>query len=430
MYKITETKVSKRNIYNAKNIIDGNVIEDREGCIQIFSSKHYDKTYYTMYNSKMEIIEEMWNYINYIKDNLSENSKIKLLYNLKFIYIFCELFKKNIKNLETSDFILFANFLAGHSYDDNMFQVKVKKHTKERVNKILRDTKSYLKQCGFRKSYNALDKCPRINFISKGSTKKTHYEDRNYITTEEYISMIDYISKDDTINDLTKLKYRVIIRIMFEAGLRCGETLGLTFEDFIEDENKHGPIGIIIVRNRASDSYRQRAKCCSNIKSQEQYKDQFYGQENVDYQLAFMNIEIYEELETYIELAHGRAMENENYCKSKADNISDNSFENHYVFLNDRVPTPLSYMLLNNYLKKMFTSLEIPTTPHLRVNYAHRFRHGFIIDKLYNENLDSEQVIQLSRHRTVEGLVPYKSLSYKEIGIAQNKLQRYLEGKK
>lgn len=430
MFKIVEKRMFNRTIYNFRNVIDKKIIEERNICIQIYSGKFKERTIYTMYNSKMEIIEEMWEYINFTKDNRSDNSKIILLYNLQLIYVYCEIFKKNIKNLTKVDFIIFANFIAGKAYNENLIELKTKRRSGETVNKILQNTLDYLKHSNYRKSYNELKKCSHLKTFGYGKKKEIRIDEKNYITQEEYKKIISYIRNDLSIEKITRFKYELIVRLMFESGLRCGECLGLTFEDFYRLSNKYGPFGLIVIRNRTTDSKRQSAKTCSKIKSVDEYKTKEYGQDSVDYQKAYTSIQTINDLEKYIEEAHGKAMQQKDYSKSIADNISDDTFENHYIFLNRFNGSCMNYSLMNNYLKKMFNDLKIPKTPHNRVNYAHRFRHGFIIGKLYIDNLSESEVIELSRHTTVKGLVPYRSLSIKDISERNILLERYLEGKR
>ena len=426
--KIVEIKNNGRTIYNVTTYADNKIIDEKNICYQIYVGNYMDRKVYIMYDSEMKIVEGIWEYINFIKDNRADNSKMALLFNLKYIYIYCDIFKKNIAALTKEDAIAFAYFIAGINHMNTAVELDITRRTQNTALKIFQNTKDYLDSAGYRKSFQSFSKCPRIkNVMYESKAETNQFNDKKYITDEEYSQIIEYINKDTSIDNLIQRAYKLIIKLMYESGLRCGECLGLTLEDYSVISNKKGKLGLLIIRNRTTDSLRQHAKTCSKINSKATYHDKSYGQLNVDYQISFMSMNTFNELEDYIYTAHEQASSKKNYCKSLADSIQDNSFENHYIFLNSQQPTPLSYETFNRYLKKVFKALDIPSTDYTKQIYAHRFRHGFVINKLYHDNLSETEAIELTRHATINGLLPYKSLSIKDLSELYVELEEYLE---
>ncbi|MGE7363971.1 tyrosine-type recombinase/integrase [Staphylococcus cohnii] len=84
-----------------------------------------------------------------------------------------------------------------------------------------------------------------------------------YISVDEFKKIIEVIRSDYSIRE------EIIVRLMYECGLRIRETMGLTFEDLDITEES---ISVAYIRNRASDKPYQLAKTCMTIVAREQYK--------------------------------------------------------------------------------------------------------------------------------------------------------------
>lgn len=59
-----------------------------------------------------------------------------------------------------------------------------------------------------------------------------------------------------------------IIRLMFECGLRIGETLGLTSDDLVMEQEGNIFVSVAYITNRLSDNKDQQAKTCMKVKDE------------------------------------------------------------------------------------------------------------------------------------------------------------------
>ena len=63
--------------------------------------------------------------------------------------------------------------------------------------------------------------------------------------------ILNYIDSDDSLDKETKMKYSLIFKLMFNKGLRIGEVLGITIEDFEEVYSNEGDLYYkLYIRNR------------------------------------------------------------------------------------------------------------------------------------------------------------------------------------
>lgn len=108
---------------------------------------------------------------------------------------------------------------------------------------------------------------------------------------------------------------------MYEGGCRIGEVLGSTLEDYVLKEVNDDEMCFVYIRNRYTDKKYQKAKTCMNIDSRKLYNNYGYETRDVGYQLTFLNIETYDLICDYIDVAHDRAYKKyrDNYDKGKAD---------------------------------------------------------------------------------------------------------------
>lgn len=217
-----------------------------------------------------------------------------------------------------------------------------------------------------------------------------------------------------------------IVRLMFEAGLRIGEVLGLTSDDIVLEEIDGEDVGVIYIRNRFTDKPYQLAKTCMKISNPKQYNSKEYRTQGYGYQKVIININLYDKLSEYI---------NENHCDIKdkflnnynkftiADrvDISDEYDEdNFYVFINS-VAKPLSSNLWNQTLREIFTKSEIKTDKHKRENNLnHRFRHGFAMFMVQYKNIKAFDLKILMRHRSIHSVFTYYKPTDDDISKLKN----------
>ena len=80
----------------------------------------------------------------------------------------------------------------------------------------------------------------------RGIKKRAYSKSKNNVICPKFISaremslILNYIDSDDSLDKETKMKYSLIFKLMFNKGLRIGEVLGITIEDFEEVYSNEG----------------------------------------------------------------------------------------------------------------------------------------------------------------------------------------------
>lgn len=200
---------------------------------------------------------------------------------------------------------------------------------------------------------------------------------------------------------------------MFETGLRIGEVLGLTFEDVVSEKFEDNYYPVVYIRNRLTDKPYQRAKTCMNITNTKQYKSKDYQVKNYGYQLVIISEELMDLIDIYIEEHHARSrrLHPKSYqAHVKADQVAivgRYNEDNYYIFINN-LAKPISSHLWNITLRKIFKDTGLVVNQKVRKdNLNHRFRHGFAMYHVQYFGLDSLQLKELLRHRSIESVAHY-----------------------
>ena len=187
--------------------------------------------------------------------------------------------------------------------------------------------------------------------------------------------------------------------------------LGLTLEDIIKPSQETYNACIIVIRNRCSDNKYQKAKTCMNVTSKNDYfLPDYTNTESYGYQTVINNEQMYEDIMDYIELSEKYFKKKKLKIRAAADSVTNTIKNNRYIFLNERTPTPLSYIQINKEVRKLFVScgLEVDKITR-RNNVSHRLRHGFVMNLLYEKKIPAEAVAKLSRHSSTKSLEAYNN---------------------
>jgi len=376
-----------------------------------------------LYNSNFEVIPEAFEYLNLNNKKVSENTSLQSLYSLKHLYIFSEIIEKHIKDFEFKDFQRLTYFLKGVSANGNDMELSLlTKRGSGSINAFLATYRGFYHFLNLNNSpifqskgaftmhkNNEYNKSVQFSIGSKSKVKNV--EVPKYISTDEFTKIINYIRKNTPIKE-ERLRNEAIVRIMYEGGLRLGEVLGLTLEDLEIKPVNDTEICFVYIRNRITDRNFQHAKTCMKIFSKRTYSSYEYNTNTIGYQLSFLNLDTYDLIGEYIDIAHDKAFKKHksNYAKFKADSISnykEKNQDNFYIFLNKR-STPLSDESWNSVLRKIYEAVGISVDTKIkRNNLSHRFRHGFIMHLIHDLKLSSEVVMRRSRHTSHKGLDAY-----------------------
>ena len=385
------------------------------------SKKYKNKIYLFLIDNNGKVIDEVFKFINIYCDYMDVNRKSQILNALKLLYSFLDIFSKDIKNLDKRDIRELSDFILGTSIDGyesegrsissfNLYMDNIRFFFRYLgiENEFLFEQRTVV---SIKSGYGVLAHTKNYS-INKYTTNKSksnfnHETVPKYIKFDEYKNIIKMIVSD---NNKNSLRNRIIVELMFTTGLRIGEVLGLTLEDLVECTNNK-EYGTLYIRNRTSDKIYQHAKGKLKVKDKIEYKKKIYNTLGVGYDLVNIGPNLYKLIKEYIDESRSilnisdKVYENINKY-SKADSILEN-INNQYIFLNKN-GMPLSVNGWNKFLKSIFNRLNIVVDKGSKKNnLSHRFRHGYAMYLINNENRSIEYVKEKMRHASVQSTMIY-----------------------
>lgn len=410
MIEIEEIKKGNSRYYNVSTYSKDNRLISKRTVHYTLKSTFYKKIRcYMLFDSNGNCLENVFRFINMYKVSAADTSREKYIQYLRYLYEFSEIIDKDVSKFQRNDIDKLVVFLSGYdpnsSLADNFYTYSNK--SEETVAAVFSVIKEYVDYCGYASSryfqnFRGIKK--RIN-----EKKKNNAICPKFISVREMKSILNYISNDTLLDKETKMKYTLIFKLMFNKGLRIGEVLGITLEDFEEIYSSEGDLYYrLYIRNRMSDNADQRAKRCLSMDGQYSYNAAVYHRLDIGYQQVFLSEEFHDDIIEYFDMASAR-FRSEKKLLSKADAV-DGLSENWYIFYNRNRPTPLSKDILYKYTREMFRNLNIHVDRYVRTNNLfHRFRHGFCMYLLYVENMSPLEACKLTRHRNAESLAIYNN---------------------
>ena len=393
------------------------------------------KTYYLLYDNQARLNETVYQFLNHYNYSKSKNSKKKSLYALKLLYSYAAIISKEFEDFNNEDFVNLIFFLRGNEYvGGNIEYHNLTKRSKTSINGYLAIYREYFEYLGLSKDsvlfktmnrgmkyvdqhdYEHIIKQYRLN----EKIPKKQVEVPDYISLKEYKKIIEYISQTKTARD------EIIVRLMYEDGLRIGEVLGLTKEDVAleEDANTGDYISVVYLRNRLTDKHYQNAKSCMKVHSTQTYRSNDYKKEGIGYQKIILSNNLYEKICNYIEETHVKYQktsyeqyknESEKYRdtferyqkKTIADSVTDKNSDNFYIFVN-ATKTPLSGDVWRKVIVDIFEHNGIQVDKEVKEhNLNHRFRHGFAMLNVQYFHKDQYELQLLLRHKHLSSVSCY-----------------------
>ena len=441
MKRITEYKRAKSSYFLVETVINNTVIDSKEVNVHTADVERDGKTFYLLYDSNYNIIEDAYMFLNHRKKVLSETTMSAAKYDLRYLYVYGEIFDKDIKEFDRDDFLGLAYFLKGVSVDDSEMEVHLQsKRDVDTINGMFSSFRSFYRYLHL--DGPIFDEGSWSRYIPRS---KTHQPKINPFTAHKAIEVPKYISVDEfdeivawirsNISEKERrLRDEALVRLMFEGGLRLGEALGTTLEDFEvhevakQDGSRH-EICYIYIRNRASDNHEfQNAKGCMTITSKNMYVGHDYQTQGRGYQLSFISMDTYQLIMEYIDTAHVQAKKKHAaaYKAHKADAVGqykETHKENYYVFLN-RLGKPMSDETWRKEIRMIFEAVGIEVDYVKKQDgLSHRFRHGFCMHLLYDLKMQKNQVMKRSRHSSEAGLEKYNTPSIEQIVAMQMEIE-------
>lgn len=378
-----------------------------------------NQTYYLIYDSQLAPISECFVFLNFELADSSANHVLIAVTALKLLYSFCEIFKKDIRHFTKLDANNLMHFLKGISRGGNEISLELSTiRSNSTIGLYLSIYRRYVKFIGIahspllpRKLKSEMIILPEtetaININPYEIRAKRKYSS---FTVPMYTSVNDFKVIIEVIRNEYTLRDEIIVRLMYENGLRIGEVLGLTLEDIKVVESQHQEYYYLYIRNRLSDTRDRHAKGCMKIISRKQYSSSDYKKENFGYQKVVIHKYLYEKLVDYINDAHtldiGKFQQNYNSF-SKADAVTGEIESNAYIFLNS-IGKPLTANLWNKTLRDIFRKSGLFVDDgNKKHNLSHRFRHGFAMFMIRYKNIQPYDLKILLRHTSIQSVFQY-----------------------
>lgn len=370
----------------------------------------------------MVLNSDAFEYVNRELIDKSINTRIKSNEALKFLFSFEEMIGKKIYEFSSDDINTLKYFL--HGYAPENLDMSLKDFTlrnNETINGYLSVYRGYLTYLG--DTDNPLFSTQKIhpqyfeNTSYKSEQRYRKNEKHNngnevpkYISVDEFVNILAHVREYGSLRD------EIIIRLMYQCGLRIGEVLGLTADDVVNERQADGSYSkIAYIRNRLTDSKDQHAKSCMKIVSRKQYGTSEYNTKDNGYQFVILPDDLYGLINDYIEETHSAIRENDTksqryYKKTITDRVraaNDHEDDNYYIFINS-IGTPLSASSWNDTLREIFSAVGIPTDVQKRKsNLNHRFRHGFAMFNVKYLNVKEVELARLLRHSNTSSVLCY-----------------------
>ena len=417
---IKEVKRGKESIFICKEYLNDILIDRKEIMISSAMVEYEKKQHYLLYDSSFKVISKAYLFLNHNIKDISVNTRINYFYGLKYLYIFSEVIDKPIEQFQFNDFHKLNAFLKGVSAEGKDLELHLlTKRCNSTINgffSIYREFYRFLKlnDSELFLEHSMSKYIPNVRYT--GKNRKIN-EVPKYISREKFAEIMNYLKSSEKTE--YSIRDQCIVRLMFFGGLRLGETLGLTLEDFEFSRSKSGNEHcLVIIRNRFSDKPYQNAKTCMNIHNTSSYKVDDYKTIDTGYQKAVLldldGVDTYDLICEYIDIAHDRVAKKRGkyYKETIADAVGSFKMmnkENHYLFMNSR-GTRLSDVSWNEVVRKIFNDVGIPIDYGVKKNnLSHRFRHGFCMFLMHDLNMMKSKVKIFSRHANDSSLNTYNN---------------------
>lgn len=386
-------------------------IDDTEQVLQQvgaigFVKEYQGKKYFVITDLLGRRISDANYYLNDYLDGAGYKVREQAFSALKVFYSYIELFmlehsfKKGLNKQQVNGLIEFlkGGTKRGTAWDLEIDTVRSNKTIsiylsvyREFYSSVFNITDSALhtkKNIGISRGNGLLGHANKKNLEVYESNPKT----KNMLKAPKYIKESQYKKIVELIEHEYSLREYIIVKLMYEYSLRIGEVLGLTFEDI---ENTYDDeIYRLILRNRVSDKPFQYAKSVMNPRNEMEYSSKEYSQENIGYQIVYIDDEMKNLIDDYIDevwderiLSNSKKKKNNLLNESKADSIKgeENFYHknNYYIFVSQHHYKPLTQTGWNKILRSIFEKVDIKVDDNVRRdNLSHRFRHGYAMNKV------------------------------------------------
>lgn len=371
-----------------------------------------------MYTSDMKPIETAFSFLNQATETYA--TRRQAVPALKLLFSYETIIGKKLADFTIADIEAFKDFLKGISYGGIELQFNlIETRDNGTTNTYLGIYRKYCDHIGVsNKILNQRGVTSQNVFNGNFSDKIAPYRHNERVIQESEVPM--YISEEDfkriitVIRSKYSIREEIIVRLMYEEGLRIGEVLGLTNDDIVEENIVgKGWTNVLYLRNRCSDKkVSQSAKGCMKVRTVSDYNRKEYKLPGYGFQTVPIKHDLAELINAYIEEAHleARAKHGKEYWEQvSADRVrAPEKFEdpNFYIFLNSNGGRLLQ-QTWNKTMRAIFTAAGLSIDTGKRVhNLNHRFRHGFAMIHVKN-GVKPLELQKLLRHTSLDSVTRY-----------------------
>ncbi|WP_160357834.1 tyrosine-type recombinase/integrase [Clostridium chromiireducens] len=407
---IREMVKGSKSKYEVSIISDGKRVVLGIVDVEVQQVDYNNEKYILIYDSNRRVIRDAYKYINlHLKDS-SINTRTLTATALVKLYSFLEIYGFKIDNLEKNEMEVLKTFLYGNSKTGLLIDTMlVKSREAKTINKYISIYRGYFKYIGIDNKWinekvKSSKTLSRDSFGDIGDSYKASERVSKAKKVPKYISEKQFDAILKCIRKHYGIREELLVRLMYQKGLRIGEALGLTIEDIKDD--------CIIIRNRISDGEDQHAKCLYQPISEQDYKGSKCLSLDFGFNIVKIDSELHELLERYIYMYHEKMVKRKRtsyrkYCK--ADRVEGNNFlegDNYYLFIN-RESRPLRRTNWNKYLKKIYLMCNIEIDKEKKSKLLnHRLRHGCAMKGL-KDGKSLEEIMKILRHSSLMSVMVY-----------------------
>ena len=246
MIEVKEIKKANNKLaYLIRVTEEGKPITETECYIHTACIEKGGNSYLIMYDNQMRSIASAFEFLNYAIGDQSINSRIRSMEALKLLFSFECISSKTVSDFSVADVSMLINFLRGIPFTGQTIRFELERDRIDKtVNEFLSTYRDYLRSMGIEEHPLLTRKLTKSMFSYDGGaipSRTMRYRSSvrepkaiedvpQYISLWEFKMIIDYVrSQDDLLAE-------VIVRLMYENGMRIGEVLGLTADDIVEEE--------------------------------------------------------------------------------------------------------------------------------------------------------------------------------------------------
>ena len=430
---ILEEKVNRHSIYHLAEIDDaGNILNDEVFDYRVVEIKNPGQpSTLIILDEKGDVVADPTEYLatNRLLD--APATRRQVANALRNLFVHARMAGYDVTHMTSTNIKDFTNFLSGttvHSYEGG----KTTYRTATSVNNAYSMVKQYIIDREFESAAFNIRRSTQVETNIQGvSITTTRYYDPNRLRTNPMYGDTPPMhltpkQADDllrTIKEASDEETWLAVNLQYRTGVRPGELLGLTREDFkVHNKADGSEEWYIVLRNRCSDHGDQFCKRLYHPKSTEEYKHDVYHKTKtweipISKKIRDGVIGHFDAFRASLSAADRKIFE-ENV---RADTVEVRGVkvppDNFYVFHGGHL-NRLTLQTYNNHLKKYFKAIGVPVDHGTKAtNCAHKIRHSFAMyHAQYSPNPKNPEELRLMMHHaSVLSIQPYYTPLREEI---------------